>query len=40
MNIARLKPFYLLKNEQSDSKSIKFTKNKTQNLVRFWVFIC
>lgn len=32
MNIARFKPFYLLKKEQSNTKSVKSVKQKTQNL--------
>lgn len=31
MNIAGFKPFYLLKNEQSNPKSVNSLKKKTQN---------
>lgn len=39
MNIARFKPFYLLKNEQSITKSVKSVKKKSQNPSGFWDFI-
>ncbi len=39
MNIERFKPFYLLKNEQSNAKSVKSVKEKSQNLDRFWDFL-
>lgn len=39
MNIARFKPLNLLKNEQSNTKSVKFVKKKSQNLDRFWDFM-
>ena len=36
INIERFKPFYLLKNEQSNIKSVKSVKKKSQNRSRFW----
>lgn len=39
MNIARFKPFYLLKNKQSNTKSVKSVKNKSQNLENILRFL-